>query len=77
MIIYNLTFETAKTVENLLQGWEYLLEYDFLSELYTITIHDSVPIQLSFLGGASRTVTLAIDNDFEILSLDEVEVTLR
>lgn len=76
MILYNLTFDTAKAVENLLQGWEYLLEYDFESELYTITIHDNVPVKLEYCGGTDRTVTLSLGDDFEILSLDEVEVSL-
>lgn len=76
MILYNLTFDTAKTVENLLQGWDYLLEYDFESELYAITIQDNVPVKLEFWGGTDRTVTLSLGDDFEILSLDEVEVSI-
>lgn len=76
MILYNLTFETAKAVENLLQGWDYLLEYDFESELYTITIQDNVPVKLAYWGGTDRTVTLGLGDDFEILSLDEVEVSI-
>lgn len=76
MILSNLTFDTAKTLENLLQGWDYLLEYDFLSELYTLTIQGYVPVKLEFWGGTDRTVTLSLADDYEILSLDEVEVTL-
>ena len=76
MILYNLTFETAKVVENLLQGRSHLLEYDFESELYKISIADNVPVKLEYWGGTDRTVTLSLGDDFEILSLDEVEVTL-
>lgn len=76
MILYNLTFETAKAVENLLQGWDYLLEYDFESELHTITIQDNVPVKVEYWGATDRTVTLSLGDDFETLSLDEVEVIL-
>lgn len=76
MILSNLTFDTAKTLENLLQGWDYLLEYDFLSELYVLTIQDNVPVKLEFCGGTDRTVTLSLGDDFEIVSLNEVEVRL-
>ena len=76
MIIYNLTFDTAKALENLLQGWAYILEFDFDSELYKLSIADNVPVKLEYWGGTDRTVTLSLGDDFEILSLDEVEVTL-
>lgn len=76
MILSKMTFDTAKMLENLLQGLDYLLEYDFLSELYVLTIQDNVPIKLEYWGGTDRTVTLSLGDDFEILSLDEVEVTL-
>ena len=76
MFLYNMTFETAKAVENLLQGWDYVLEYDFDSELYKLAIPDNVPVKLEYWGGTDRTVTLSLGDDFEILSLDEVEVSL-
>lgn len=76
MFLYNMTFETARTVENLLQGWEYILEFEFDSKLYKMSIADNVPVKLEYWGGTDRTVTLSLGDDFEILSLNEVEVTL-
>lgn len=76
MFLYNMTFETAKALENLLQGWEYVLEFEFDSELYKMSIADNVPVKLEYWGGTDRTVTLSLGDDFEILSLNEVEVSL-
>ena len=76
MILYNMTFETAKAVENVLQGWDYLLEYDFDSELYRLTIPDNVPVKLECWGATDRTVTISIGDESEVLSLDEVEVLI-
>lgn len=74
---YNMTYKTANRVEDMLEGWRYVLEFDVKSELYRLSIPDNVPVKVVHWGATDRTVTLSIGDDIESLSLDEVEVIIE